>query len=328
MKTKQKTDVSAAPGNVNNSFFNKVRDYLEKKGFFLFPPGKVRDTCTSPTDDRVFISISTDRISAFDVVAEQEIPYKGQVLNLLAAYFLEETKDVCPNWLMCVPNNNTSIGVRCKPFKIEMVIRGYITGSAWRLYEKGEREICGIQLPEGLKENQKLFVPIITPTTKAEEGHDENISKAEIISRGLATSDEYTELEQRTYALFRKGTQMAAKKGLILVDTKYEFGKDINDEITLIDEVHTPDSSRYWEKDMYQKCFSEGLPQKQLSKEFFREWLLSVGYDHISGGELPKIPIEITDEIYKRYAALYERLTGKKFIPQDYETVEEFCEKF
>jgi len=318
----------ATTGTANSTFFQFMEDYLIKKGHHLIHRGKVRNTYTSPVRDNILVSISTDRISAFDVVSEQEIPYKGQVLNMIASYFLLNTSDVCKNWFLLLPNNNTTVGVRCKPFKVEMVIRKYLTGSLWRLYKDGVREVCGLHLPDGMLENQKFEHPIITPTTKADQGHDENISKAEIISLGLATSDQWAELEAKTYALFQRGTEMAEKRGLILVDTKYEFGTDINGEILLIDEVHTPDSSRFWESETYQECFKKDLPQKQISKEFFREWLLSIGYNHIKGGELPKIPIEITTEISKRYIGLYERLTGKEFIQQDYKNAKEFCKNF
>ncbi|MDD5346408.1 MAG: phosphoribosylaminoimidazolesuccinocarboxamide synthase, partial [Proteiniphilum sp.] len=233
--------------------------------------GKVRDVYS--IGEEKLVMIATDRISAFDVVLPKGIPYKGQVLNQIAARFLDATDDIVPNWKQASPDPMVTVGVRCEPYKVEMVIRGYITGSAWREYRKGARTLCGIALPEGLRENQRFETPLITPTTKADEGHDENISKEEIIAQGLVSREEYEQLEQYTYALFKRGTEMAAAKGLILVDTKYEFGKK-NGQIYLIDEIHTPDSSRYFYSEGYQERFEKGEEQKQLSKEFVRKWLM------------------------------------------------------
>lgn len=327
MKTKTKDASATALPKVALSF-EEIDEYLQKNGFLEVRKGKVRNTYTLPDSLKILFSIASNRISAFDRVAKEEIPNKGAVLNLIAAYFLEQTKDVCPNWLTRVPNQNTSIGVRCVPIPVEMVIRGYLAGSAARGYKKGQRVFCDVQLPEGMRENQKFSTPIITPTTKAEVGHDENISKSEILERGLATEKQYDTMCKYALALFKRGTEMAAKCDLILVDTKYEFGIDEEGNIILIDEVHTPDSSRYWEADSYQQRFEDWLPQKQLSKEFFREWLILVGYDSETGGELPAISPTVIQEISERYIDLYERLTGKTFVPQEYKSVEEFCEDF
>ncbi len=247
--------------------------------------GKVRDVY-SIGDDRL-VMIATDRISAFDVVLPKGIPYKGQVLNQIAAKFLDATADIVPNWKEASPDPMVTVGVRCEPYKVEMVIRGYITGSAWREYKQGARVLCGLPLPEGLRENQKFETPLITPTTKAEEGHDENISKEEIIAQGLVSREEYEQLEQYTYALFKRGTEMAAEKGLILVDTKYEFGKK-DGKIYLIDEIHTPDSSRYFYSDGYLARFEKGEEQKQLSKEFVRKWLMETDFRDVKDNRYPR----------------------------------------
>ncbi|MEZ5026135.1 MAG: phosphoribosylaminoimidazolesuccinocarboxamide synthase [Chitinophagales bacterium] len=279
-----------------------------------FYEGKVRDVYY--IDNKYLVMIVSDRISAFDVVLPRPIPYKGQVLNQIAATFIKATEDIVPNWIINVPAPNISIGRMCEPFKVEMVIRGYLAGSAWRAYKSGIREICGVQLPEGLKENQKLETPIITPTTKASVGHDEEISKAEIIARNIVSNEDYEQLEKYTHQIFQRGTEIAAQQGLILVDTKYEFGK-IGNEIYLIDEIHTPDSSRYFYADVYEENFKQNLPQKQLSKEFVREWLMENNFMGKVGQTVPNMTDEIVQMISDRYIELYETILGKKFIKQD-----------
>lgn len=273
--------------------------------------GKVRDVYSIGDDQLVMIA--TDRISAFDVVLPKGIPYKGQVLNQIAAKFLDATADIVPNWKQASPDPMVTVGVRCEPYKVEMVIRGYITGSAWREYKKGARTLCGLPLPEGLRENQKFETPLITPTTKADEGHDENISKEEIIAQGLVSREEYEQMEQYTYALFKRGTEMAAVKGLILVDTKYEFGKK-DGKIYLIDEIHTPDSSRYFYSDEYSARFEKGEEQKQLSKEFVRKWLMENGFQGREGQQVPEMTDAYCNSVSDRYIELYEKITGEKFI--------------
>jgi len=272
--------------------------------------GKVRDVYD--IDDQYLVMVVSDRISAFDVVLPEGIPYKGQVLNQIAAQFLDATADIVPNWKIATPDPMVTVGHKCEPFKVEMVIRGYLTGSSWRAYKAGERTLCGIPLPEGMKENQKFPSPIITPTTKADEGHDENISKEEIIAQGLVSKEDYEELEKYTYALFRRGTEMAAAKGLILVDTKYEFGKK-NGKIYLIDEIHTPDSSRYFYAEGYEERFAQGEKQKQLSKEFVREWLMENGFQGQAGQKVPEMTPAVVNSITQRYIELYENITGEKF---------------
>lgn len=274
-----------------------------------FYRGKVRDVYFF---DRKIVVIATDRISAFDVVLPAPIPYKGQVLNQIAAKFLKETQDIVPNWLLEVPDPNVSIGHRCKPFPIEMVIRGYLAGHAWREYRDGKRSLCGVSLPDGLKENDKLPQPIITPSTKAEEGHDEDISREEIIAKGLVSEQEYEQLEKYTYDLFERGTLLAKEKGLILVDTKYEFGS-MDGKVYLIDEIHTPDSSRYFYMDGYEERQEKNEPQKQLSKEFVRQWLISNGFQGKEGQVIPKMTPEVVNAISERYIELYEKVTGEKF---------------
>ncbi|MGI6074259.1 MAG: phosphoribosylaminoimidazolesuccinocarboxamide synthase [Fermentimonas sp.] len=276
--------------------------------------GKVRDVYT--ISDDLLIMIATDRISAFDVVLPQGIPYKGQVLNQIAAKFLDATNDIVPNWKLATPDPMVTVGLKCEPFKVEMVIRGYITGSAWREYKKGARSICGVALPEGLRENQKFDTPIITPTTKADEGHDENISKEEIILQGLVSKEDYEQLEKYTYALFERGTQIAEEKGLILVDTKYEFGKK-DGKIYLIDEIHTPDSSRYFYKEGYTERFDKGEEQKQLSKEFVRKWLMENGFQGREGETIPEMTPEYCRSVSERYIELYENIVGEKFVKSD-----------
>jgi len=277
--------------------------------------GKVRDVYT--INDEKLIMVVTDKISAFDVVLPHGIPFKGQVLNQIAARFLDATADIVPNWKESTPDPMVTIGQKCEPFPIEMIIRGYLTGSAWRTYKNGAREICGVQIPDGMKENQKFTKPIITPTTKAEQGeHDEDISKEEILRQGLVSKEDYALLEKYTYELFQRGTEIAAKKGLILVDTKYEFGKK-DGKIILIDEIHTPDSSRYFYADEYQERFEKGMSQKQLSKEFVREWLMENGFQGKEGQTLPEMTEEKIAEISERYIALYEIITGEKFEKAD-----------
>ncbi len=273
--------------------------------------GKVRDVYT--INDELLVMIATDRISAFDVVLPQGIPYKGQVLNQIASRFLDATRDIVPNWKLATPDPMVTVGLRCEPYKVEMVVRGYLTGSAWREYKAGARTICGIPLPDGMKENQKFPHPIITPTTKADEGHDENISREEIIAQGLVSKEEYEQLEKYTYDLFRRGTEMAAQKGLILVDTKYEFGKK-DGVIYLIDEIHTPDSSRYFYADGYQERFENGEEQKQLSKEFVRKWLMENGFQGKDGQQVPEMTEIYCESVSERYIELYENIVGEKFV--------------
>jgi phosphoribosylaminoimidazole-succinocarboxamide synthase len=272
------------------------------------------------------VMIVTDRISAFDVILPEGIPYKGQVLNQIANKFLDATSDIVPNWKTASPDPMVTVGTRCEPYKVEMVIRGYLAGSAWREYKKGVRSICGVPLPDGMKENQKFDTPIITPTTKAAEGHDENISKEEIIAQGLISKDEYEQIEKYTYALFQRGTEMAAEKGLILVDTKYEFGKK-DGKIYLIDEIHTPDSSRYFYSDSYRECFEKGEAPKQLSKEFVRQWLIENGFQGQPGQKIPEMTEEFCNQVSERYIELYEILTGEKFVKAETDNLEERIEK-
>lgn len=275
-----------------------------------FYKGKVRDVYSFGEKLAVVV---TDRISAFDVVLPKPIPFKGQVLNQIAAKFLEATKDIVPNWVIAVPDPNVTIGKRCEPFAVEMVVRGYLAGHAAREYKAGKRLLCGIPLPEGLKENDKLPQPIITPTTKAHEGHDEDISKEEILKRGIVSREDYEKLETYTLALFKRGTEIAAKQGLILVDTKYEFGKAGND-IYLIDEVHTPDSSRYFYIEGYEERQKKSEPQKQLSKEFVRQWLIENGFQGKEGQKVPEMTPELVKSISDRYIELYEKVVGEKFV--------------
>ena len=272
--------------------------------------GKVRDVYD--INDDIMVMVATDRISAFDVVLPKGIPFKGQVLNQIAAKFLDASADVVPNWKLATPDPMVTVGLKCEGFRVEMIIRGYLTGSAWRAYEAGERTLCGVALPEGMKENQKFPTPIITPTTKADEGHDENISKEEIIAQGLVSKEDYELMEQYTYKLFEIGTKIAAEKGLILVDTKYEFGKR-DGKVYLIDEVHTPDSSRYFYAEGYEEKFAKGEPQKQLSKEFVREWLMDNGFQGKAGQQVPEMTDEIVASISDRYIELYEHITGEEF---------------
>ena len=276
--------------------------------------GKVRDVYF--IDNKYLVMVASDRISAFDVILPEGIPYKGQVLNQIAALFLDETKDIVPNWKIATPDPMVTVGRLCKPFPVEMIIRGYLTGSSWRTYKSGKREICGVAIPDGMKEHQRFEKPIITPTTKADEGHDEDISREEIIRQGLISEEDYKQIEEITYKLFQRGSEIAAKHGLILVDTKYEFGK-IGDQIYLMDEIHTPDSSRYFIADEYEECFEKGLPVKQLSKEFVREWLMANGFQGQEGQQVPEMTPEIVGSISERYIELYEKVTGKKFEKAD-----------
>lgn len=278
-----------------------------------FYRGKVRDVYTF--NDKLLL-IATDRISAFDVVLPRAIPCKGQVLNQIAAKFLNATSAIVPNWLEAVPDPNVSFGIACEPFPIEMVVRGYLAGHAWRIYKSGLRELCGVKLPEGLKENDRLPAPIITPSTKAQEGHDEDISRDEIIAQGIVEQEKYKQIEKYALALFQRGTEIAAEQGLILVDTKYEFG-ELNGTIYLIDEVHTPDSSRYFYADTYEINQQRGMPQRQLSKEFVREWLILNGFQGKAGQRIPEMTDEKVVEISKRYVELYEKVTGEPFSYQN-----------
>lgn len=273
--------------------------------------GKVRDVY-SVGDDKL-VMVATDRISAFDVILPKGIPFKGQVLNQIAAKFLDDTKDICPNWKLATPDPMVTVGIRCQGFPVEMIVRGYLCGSAWRAYKSGVREICGVKIPEGMKENQKFPTPIITPTTKAEIGmHDEDISKEEILKQGLVSAEDYALLEKYTLALFQRGTEIAAKRGLILVDTKYEFGK-ADGKIYLMDEIHTPDSSRYFYAEGYKERFEKGEAQKQLSKEFVREWLMENGFQGKEGQKVPEMTDAIVKSISERYIELYENIVGEKF---------------
>ena len=273
--------------------------------------GKVRDVYN--INDELMVMVATDRISAFDVILPKGIPFKGQVLNQIAASFLDATSDIVPNWKLATPDPMVTVGLKCKGFRVEMIIRGYLTGSAWRDYKAGCREICGVKLPEGMRENEKFPTPIITPTTKAEEGHDLNISKEEIIAQGYVSKEDYEQMEKYTYALFQRGTEIAASKGLILVDTKYEFGKK-DGKVYLIDEIHTPDSSRYFYAEGYEEKFAKGEPQKQLSKEFVRQWLIEHNFMNEPGQVMPEITDEYAESVSERYIELYEHIVGEKFV--------------
>jgi phosphoribosylaminoimidazole-succinocarboxamide synthase len=286
-------------------------------GQTAFYRGKVRDVYT--VGDRL-IMVASDRISAFDHILPRPIPHKGAVLNQLAGHFLEAVRDICPNWLIGIPDPNVAIGHRCEPVRVEMVIRGYLAGHAARTYASGLRELCGVALPEGLRESDRLPQPIITPTTKAEEGHDEDISKEAILERGLVSRDDYEQMEAYTRALFQRGTEMAAAQGLILVDTKYEFGKK-DGQILLMDEIHTPDSSRYFYADGYAERQERGEKQRQLSKEFVREWLIANGFQGKEGQQMPMMPDSFVEEITDRYIELFEKVTGKTFVKSETEDV-------
>ena len=297
-----------------------MHSYFIKMESFLFPrqtnfyKGKVRDVYT--IDDQFLVMIASNRISAFDVILPKPIPYKGQVLNQIAAYMLKATTDVCDNWLLQTPGPNVSIGLKAEPFKVEMVVRGNLTGHAWRTYSSGNKILCGVKMPEGLKENDYFPGPIITPSTKAAEGHDEDISREEIIAREIVPEKDYEQLEKLSLQLFARGKEIAARRGLILVDTKYEFGK-LGDKIILIDEIHTPDSSRYFYADGFEERQSKGEKQKQLSKEFVREWLIENNFMGKEGQQVPEMNEEWISIIHNRYVELYEKLIGEKFVPEE-----------
>ncbi len=297
-----------------NSVIRTQFDFPRQTGVYT---GKVRDVYT--IDNRILVMIATDRISAFDIVFPRGITYKGQILNRIASDFLDLTADIVPNWKIASPHPMVTIGYRCEPFPVEMIVRSYLTGSSWRTYKSGKRNLCGITLPEGMREHQAFPHPIITPTTKAEIGaHDQDISPDEIISSGLVNEKDYRELEKYSLALFERGQKLAAEKGLILVDTKYEFGK-LGDTIYLIDEIHTPDSSRYFYADDYQKNFPIGLPPRQLSKEFVREWLMENGFSGQPGQKMPVLTDQVIESISNRYIELFEHLTGTAFVPLTYD---------
>ena len=282
--------------------------------------GKVREVYR--LKNNILLMVATDRLSAFDLVLPRGIPYKGQILNQIAAQMMETTSDIVPNWLEATPDPNVSIGKLCTPFKIEMVIRGYLSGHAARKYKEGDRMLCGVSMQEGMIENDQFETPIITPSTKSKGGHDEDISREEIIRQGIVSESEYIQLEEFTRALFQRGTEIAEKQGLILVDTKYEFGKTIGGKIILIDEIHTPDSSRYFYKEGYSERQEEGLPQKQLSKEFVRQWLISNDFQGLEGQKLPKMDDERIESISQRYIELYEKITGKHFVKSNLNAIE------
>lgn len=276
--------------------------------------GKVRDVYN--INDDLIVMVATDRISAFDVVLPKGIPFKGQVLNQIAAQFLDATTDICPNWKLATPDPMVTIGLKCEGFKVEMIIRSILTGSAWRDYKNGKREICGVKLPDGMRENERFPEPIITPTTKADEGHDLNISKEKIIEQGIVSAEDYAVMEEYTRKIFARGQEIAAKRGLILVDTKYEFGKR-DGQVYLIDEIHTPDSSRYFYAEGYEEKFEKGEPQKQLSKEFVRQWLINHNFMNEEGQTMPEITDEYAESVSERYIELYENITGSKFVKPD-----------
>ena len=284
--------------------------FSKQTGFYR---GKVRDVYF--IDNNYLVMIASDRISAFDVILPKKIPFKGQVLNQIAAFMLNATKDICKNWLIATPTPNSSIGLKCEPFKIELVVRGHLTGHAWRTYQSGKRFLCGVVLPEEMIENQPFLHPIITPSTKAAEGHDEDISKEDIIAKGLATENEWQQLEKIALALFKRGQEVALEHGLILADTKYEFGK-IGDEIILMDEIHTPDSSRYFYADGFDERLQRNEKQKQLSKEFVREWLIENNFMGKEGQTIPEMTDEWVNTISQRYIELFEKITGEEFVPQ------------
>jgi len=286
--------------------------------------GKVREVYT--INEELLVMIVSDRISAFDVVLPKAIPYKGQVLNQIAAKFLKSTEDIVPNWVIDVPDPSVTIGKACEPFKVEMVIRGYLSGHAWREYKAGKRTLCGVEMPEGMKENDKFPTPILTPTTKADVGHDEDISREEILAQGLVSEADYLQLEDYTRRIFQRGTEIAAEKGLILVDTKYEFGK-VGNDIYLIDEIHTPDSSRYFYSEGYEERQNAGEKQKQLSKEFVREWLIENGFQGKEGQSIPDMSEDFINKVSERYIELYEHITGDQFVKSDVSNVLNRVEK-
>jgi phosphoribosylaminoimidazole-succinocarboxamide synthase len=304
---------------INNTAFN----FPKQKSVYK---GKVREVYN--INDELLVMIASDRLSAFDVVMPKQIPFKGQILNQIASKMMDATKDIVPNWIIAVPDPNVAIGHMCSPFKVEMVIRGYLSGHAAREYKAGKRLLCGVVMPEGMKENDKFPEPIITPSTKADNGaHDEDISKEDILAKGIVSKEDYEVLEKYTKALFQKGTEIAADRGLILVDTKYEFGKSKDGEILLIDEIHTPDSSRYFYADGYEERQSRGEDQKQLSKEFVRQWLIENGFQGLEGQTIPEMTDEKINEISERYIELYEKITGETFIKSDVSNITERIEK-
>ena len=304
---------------MSNTIINSQFNFPGQKNIYH---GKVREVYTIEND--LLVMIATDRLSAFDVVMPKGIPYKGQILNQIATQMMRDTEDLVPNWLLASPDPNVAIGIACEPFKIEMVIRGYLSGHAAREYKLGKRTLCNIDMPEGMIENDQFPVPIITPATKAEAGdHDEDISREDILKRGIVSEEDYKVLEDYTRKLFQRGTELAAKRGLILVDTKYEFGKTKEGKIVLIDEIHTPDSSRYFYVDDYEDLQAKGEPQKQLSKEFVRQWLIQNGFQGLEGQSVPKMSDEYIDVVSKRYIELYENITGEKFNRADLSNMEE-----
>ena len=304
---------------MSNTITNSQFNFPGQKNIYH---GKVREVYTIEND--LLVMIATDRLSAFDVVMPKGIPYKGQILNQIATQMMRDTEDLVPNWLLASPDPNVAIGIACEPFKVEMVIRGYLSGHAAREYKLGKRTLCNIDMPEGMIENDQFPVPIITPATKAEAGdHDEDISREDILKRGIVSEEDYKILEDYTRKLFQRGTELAAKRGLILVDTKYEFGKTKEGKIVLIDEIHTPDSSRYFYADGYEDLQAKGEPQKQLSKEFVRQWLIQNGFQGLEGQSVPKMSDEYIDVVSKRYIELYENITGEKFNRADLSNMEE-----
>lgn len=304
---------------INNTEFN----FPNQK---LFYRGKVREVYN--INNEILVMIASDRLSAFDVVMPKQIPFKGQILNQIAAKMMEATKDIVPNWIVAIPDPNVAVGHLCTPFKVEMVIRGYLSGHAAREYKLGKRILCGVAMPEGMKENDRFPEPMITPSTKAEGGqHDEDISREDIISKGIVSKEDYEILEKYTRALFQRGTEITAKHGLILVDTKYEFGKTKEGEIVLIDEIHTPDSSRYFYADGYEDRQNKGEDQKQLSKEFVRQWLIANGFQGLEGQQIPEMTEEKINEISDRYIELYEKITGETFVKSDVSNIKERIEK-
>lgn len=304
---------------INNTSYN----FPNQKSVYK---GKVREVYN--INDEILVMIASDRLSAFDVVMPKQIPYKGQILNQIASKMMEATKDIVPNWIVAIPDPNVAVGHLCEPFKVEMVIRGYLSGHAAREYKAGKRLLCGVPMPDGMIENDKFPTPIITPATKAEDGmHDEDISKEGIIERGIVSAEDYEVLEKYTKALFKRGTEIAAKRGLILVDTKYEFGKTKDGKIVLIDEIHTPDSSRYFYADGYKERQERGEPQKQLSKEFVRQWLIANGFQGLTGQKVPEMSDEKINEISDRYIELYENITGETFVKSDVSNIYDRIEK-
>jgi len=306
-----------------NTINNTAYNFPKQKSFYK---GKVREVYN--INDEILVMIASDRLSAFDVVMPKQIPYKGQILNQIASKMMDATKDIVPNWIVAIPDPNVAIGHLCDPFKVEMVIRGYMSGHAAREYKAGKRVLCGVSMPEGMKENDKFPEPIITPATKAEDGdHDEDISKEEIIAKGIVSKEDYEVLENYTRALFKRGTEIAAERGLILVDTKYEFGKTKDGKILLIDEIHTPDSSRYFYADGYEERQAKGEAQKQLSKEFVRQWLIANDFQGLEGQTVPEMSDEKIQEISERYIELYENITGETFVKSDVQNISERIEQ-